>query len=209
MKCGAFSKLLRLAALALPLFACAPPLPPQVAPPVFAVRAPPAGRPGYVATIRYIDDGVRYVNPGSAFFIARDGRMCFRGLLNVERIEIQYNHDWCISPFAVSRVEDVWNDTTLVPEMLLWCKHAYPNCVRDIEAPVRTTNLALVQVLPAHEERRAIEHLIYLMGGNLGDSHPFAASSIPLGEAWAEPPAAGTTAPSLRAPGSALRGARG
>jgi len=62
-------KLARVAALAVPLAACMPPAEPQYANnPVFARRVPPAGRLTYLDTIKYIDDGMRYVDPTAAFF---------------------------------------------------------------------------------------------------------------------------------------------
>ena len=58
--------------------------------------------------------------------------------------------------------------------------------MRNIGYPERATNIALVQVVPGAPEKRAIEHLVYLMGGNLGDDQPFA-RYIPLGQPWGQP----------------------
>src|ERR1041385_5071606 len=51
--------------------------PPPINSPAFAVRAPLPGRPGYLETIKFIDDGVRYVDPVSHFYISAAGEMCF------------------------------------------------------------------------------------------------------------------------------------
>jgi len=65
-------KFARVAALAVSLAACMPPAEPQPAEPqyannpVFARRASPAGRPTYLETIKYIDDGMRYAEPANA-----------------------------------------------------------------------------------------------------------------------------------------------
>jgi hypothetical protein len=180
----AIGKLLPVALLAAMLLACAPP--PLFNAARFAVRPPAPGQPSYFETIKYIADGMAYVDPDTAFFISPDGRMCFRGVLNVARTAVQSIDDWCMPPTAVSEVEDLWNDTTGIPEILLWCRHAYPDCVRNIGYPERATNIALVQVVPGAPEKRAIEHLVYLMGGNLGDDQPFA-RYIPLGQPWGQP----------------------
>src|SRR5690349_11868047 len=50
--------------------------------PAYAIRPPLPGRPGYLDMIRYIDSGVKYIDPYAEFFISYDGQMCFRGLVN-------------------------------------------------------------------------------------------------------------------------------
>jgi len=50
--------------------------------PAFAVRPPLPGQPGYLDTIRFIDNGVKYIDPFAEFFVSFDGQMCFRGLVN-------------------------------------------------------------------------------------------------------------------------------
>jgi hypothetical protein len=169
-------KLARVAALAVSLPACMPPEPQYVDSPVFAQRAPPAGRPTYLETIKYIDDGLRYVDPTAAFFVSFDGRMCFRGVLNAERTNLDYFYksDWCLLPAAVYRV-----DSIKTGEVSLFCKHADPQCIREIGYRYRGANHATIRIVPSDQEKVAVEHLIYLMGGNLGDSQPFA-EPIPL-----------------------------
>src|SRR6266446_2048841 len=48
----------------------------------FAIRQSLPGEPGYLDTIKYIDKGLKYIDPYSEFFISYDGQMCFRGLVN-------------------------------------------------------------------------------------------------------------------------------
>jgi hypothetical protein len=175
----AIKKLLLAAALATTLPACAPIPPPNFNSLEFARRPPYPGRPTYIETIRYIDDGLRFVDPTSGFFVSPDGRMCFRGVLNVDRTVFEYSYDWCLSPMAVSRVEALRNEVTGVPQILLWCKHSDPECAEEISYSHRATNFVTVQIIPSDQEKAAVEHLIYLMGGRLGDSEPFARFSPP------------------------------
>jgi hypothetical protein len=164
-------KFARVAALAVSLAACMPPAEPQyVNNPAFAQRAPPVGRPGYLETVKYIDDGLRYVDPSAAFFVSPDGRMCFRGVLNPERDDLNYFYksDWCLPPHAVSRV-----DSIRTGQVSLFCKHADPQCIREIGYRYRAANTATLHIVPSDQEKVAVEHLIYLMGGNLGDYQPF------------------------------------
>src|SRR5438067_13261998 len=56
--------------------------PQAITSPAYAARPPLPGRPGYLETIRYIDDGVKYIDPYAEFFISYDGQMSFRGLVN-------------------------------------------------------------------------------------------------------------------------------
>src|SRR5437879_5024987 len=69
------------AAVLLPT-ACVPAVPygqePAINSPAFAVRIPAPGRPGYLQTIKFVDDGMRYVDRDSQFFISPAGEMCFR-----------------------------------------------------------------------------------------------------------------------------------
>ena len=166
-------RLMRVAGLAAALAACAPPEPPQYFNnPTFAQRAPPAGRPTYLETIKYIDDGLRYVDPTAAFFVSPDGRMCFRVVLIPLRTDLDnynlYKSAWCLPPTAVSRVYSIGTD-----QLGLACKHAEPQCIREIGYLYRATNAANMRIVPSDQEKAAVEHLIYLMGGNLGDSQPF------------------------------------
>src|ERR1700758_118436 len=63
--------------LAAGFFAPAPP-PAPVNSPAFAVRAPLPSQPGYLTTIKFIDDGMRYVDPLSLFYVSVAGELCFR-----------------------------------------------------------------------------------------------------------------------------------
>ncbi len=168
MKLRLIGKVARQAFLAPLLLACMPP-PQDFNAAVFAQRAPPAGRPTYLETIKYIDDGLRHVDPTSAFYISPDGRMCFRGVVNVKETSLDYiyNSDWCLLPTAMGRVDSFERQ-----QLSLFCKHAYPHCIREIGYRNRTTDIATVGIVPSPQERVAIEHLIYLMGGSLGDSYP-------------------------------------
>jgi hypothetical protein len=165
------STLVRLAALAVALPACVPPEPQYVNNPAFARRAPPAGRPTYLETIKYIDDGLRYVDPTTAFYVSADGRMCFRGVLTnpLTTWDNIYKTDWCLLPTAVNRVDTIVIGTNQVS---VSCKHADPQCIQEI-GYYRAINTAYVRTVPPDQEKAAVEHLIYLMGGTLGDNEPF------------------------------------
>lgn len=138
----------------------------------FATRAPPPGQPGYFETIRYIDDGVKYIDRYGEFFIAFDGEMCFRGLVNRQQAEFEnYQNYWCMPPAAVGEVDAIENDVSYVNEIRLWCRHATPHCARRFGYPnfldetSDTANSITVQIVPYQQERSAVEYLIYLMGG--------------------------------------------
>jgi len=138
--------------------------------PVFAQRASTAGGPSYPETIKYIDDGLKYIDATSGFFVAPDGRMCFRGVVSGQQNHWDsfYKGVWCLAPTVVSRVEPVASS-----EVRVSCKHAAPQCIREIGYQYRATNTAQMWIAPAKEEKTAIEHLVYLMGGTLGDAEPF------------------------------------
>lgn len=162
----------RCALLVTLLLGCTPPQ--NINAPVFAQRAPPTGHPTYLETIRYIDDGLRYVDPTSAFFIAPDGNMCFRGVQNVREtiLDYTYNSDWCFPPNAVSQV-DLFSAIGRGQQLTLFCKHSAPQCIREIGYGNRTADRATVSIVPSQQEKAAVEHLVYLMGGSLGDNEPF------------------------------------
>jgi hypothetical protein len=163
-------------ALAVSLATCMPPLPLQsVNSPDFARRAPPAGRPSYLETIKYIDEGMKYVYSGSAFFVSSDGRMCFHGAIATQTIYkfpqqqyIIYNSDWCVLPTSVGRVEKFG-----VNQLRLFCKYENPQCVKEIGHLNDLSNIIIIQLLPLEEQKSSVEYLIYLMGGNLADVRPF------------------------------------
>src|SRR5262249_7203976 len=149
------------------------PEPQYVNNPAFALRAPPVGVPTYAETIKYIDDGLRRVDPTTAFFISPDGRMCFRGASTTLDANFFSSYslskkDWCLLPAAVKQVYSIEID-----HLSLSCKHAEPQCIQEVGYLYRTANIIHVRIVPSDREKSAVEHLIYLMGGQLGDSHPF------------------------------------
>jgi hypothetical protein len=146
--------------------------------PAYAVRLPPPGRPGYLETIRYIDDGVKYIDPYAEFFVSFDGQMCFRGLVNHQQAFFEnYQNYWCMPPTAVSNVEALENGISYVNAIRLWCVLEAPQCARRTGIPNFLENGVLdntgwlgnsisAQTRPYREQRDAIEYLVYLMGGN-------------------------------------------
>jgi hypothetical protein len=166
---GRFMSIAGLAALS----AACTPLPQYSNAPIFAHREPPVGRPTYSEVIKYIDDGVRYVNPTAAFFISPDGRMCFLGVLDFRQPPLEAlisNHNWCLPPTAVGRVDSFVSSTH--EQISLVCKHSDPQCVRDIGYWNPGLNAVNVDIVAANQEKSAVENLIYLMGGNI-DSQSF------------------------------------
>ena len=158
------------------LSACLAPAPPinSVA---FEKRAPLPGQPGYLETIKYIDDGVRYIDPSAEFFVSPDGEMCFRGLVNRQQVQFEtYTNYWCISPFAVNNVDALENNVSYVNEIRLWCTHPDPQCAHRVgfadylDTSPAIANSILVQITPYKPARAAVEHLVYLMGGNVRDT---------------------------------------
>jgi hypothetical protein len=140
----------------------------------FAKRQPLPGQSGYLETIRFIDSGVRYIDPFAEFFISPDGQMCFRGLVNRQLLEFEnYQSYWCMNPAFVNNVEDLQNSTTSVNSVRLWCILEVPQCARRIGLPnfldesLWISNSISAETRPAKEQRAAIEHLIYLMGGDV------------------------------------------
>jgi hypothetical protein len=155
------------------------PDPAEINSPAFAVRPAPPGQPGYLETIRYIDDGVKYIDRYSEFFISFDGEMCFRGLVNRQRgLFENYQNYWCIYPAAVNNVDALENNVSYVDEVRLWCRHGTPQCARrfgysnflDEESPI--ANSISAQIVPYRHQRNAIEYLVYLMGGGVRTAEP-------------------------------------
>jgi hypothetical protein len=140
----------------------------------FAKRQPLPGQRGYLETIRFIDSGVKYIDPFAEFFISPEGKMCFRGLVNRQLLEFEnYQNYWCINPEFVNNVEELQNSITSVNRVRLWCVLEAPQCARRIgfwnfldESP-QISNSISAETRPSKEQRAAIEHLIYLMGGNV------------------------------------------
>jgi len=147
--------------------------------PVFAVRPPLPGRPSYLDTIRYIDNGVKYIDPFAEFFISFDGQMCFRGLVNRQEAYFEYYQNyWCMHPTAVNNVEALENNISYVNNVRLWCVLEAPQCARRTGLPNFlddsgwVENSITAQTRPFREQRDAIEYLIYLMGGNVREREP-------------------------------------
>jgi hypothetical protein len=161
--------------IALGLTACAPSPSPPVDSPAFARRTPPPGQPGYLETIRYIADGLRYLSPGTTFFVSAKGEMCFQGLPDANMNPYaNYLNYWCMSPTAVGSVEGVSNNVTYVDAVRLWCRHSAPQCAHKIGYPNLLdwnwiANNITAETVRYRQERNAIRHLIYLMGGDTGE----------------------------------------
>jgi hypothetical protein len=137
----------------------------------FAIRGPLPGRLPYLATVKYIDDGMRYVDPLSGFFISPIGEMCFRTIANYPTII--YDHfyrTWCIHPLMVDRIEAVTNPTT--NEVRVWCMRAYPQCVHSLGEFVRFSNSISAPTLDYRQERAALENLVYILGGYIRSAEP-------------------------------------
>jgi hypothetical protein len=140
----------------------------------FAKRPPLPGQRGYLETIRFINDGMQYIDPFSEFFISPEGQMCFRGLINRQLPYFEnYQNYWCIYPAFVNNVEELENNTTTVNSVRLWCILQAPQCARRIgfwnfldESPWIGNSIS-AETRPSKEQRAAIEHLVYLMGGNV------------------------------------------
>jgi hypothetical protein len=152
--------------------------------PAFAVRPPPPGQPSYLDTIRYIDTGVKYIDPFAEFFISFDGQMCFRGLVNRQEAYFEnYQNYWCMYPTAVNNVEALENNISSINTVRLWCVLQAPQCARRIGFDNFLNNSFLdnsdwignsiaAQTRPFREQRHAIEYLVYLMGGNAVGAQP-------------------------------------
>jgi hypothetical protein len=145
----------------------------------FAIRPPPPGQPGYFETIKYIDNGVKYIDPYAEFFISFDGQMCFRGLVNPRNPVFEnYQNYWCMHPTAVHNVDAIENNVSYVNEIRLWCPLEAPQCARRFGHPNFLDqsnwigNSISAQIVPFREQRSAIEYLVYLMGGNIPQPGP-------------------------------------
>jgi hypothetical protein len=142
---------------------------------VYARRAPAPGQPSLAESVKYIDDGLRYVDPATGFFIAPDGRMCFRGAFTLSQtiFDWLYKTDWCLSPTAVNQVELVPDIVTGKYQLQLSCKHAAGQCIAETGSLLRQANLLMLPIVPPRQEKAAIEHLVWLMGGSVSDGRPF------------------------------------
>jgi hypothetical protein len=149
----------------------------QIAEPVnslaFEKRPPLPGQPGYLATIAYIDNGLRYVRPSAGFFVSNLGAMCFFGAIvpgpPPEYIPPSY---WCINPLSVGRVEAINNNISYINQIQLWCRLAVPQCAENAGYPTVPhqqwiANSITVETVPFLRQRDAVEYLVYLMGGDV------------------------------------------
>lgn len=166
---AAIGALLVLAMLA----GCVPPPAPPVNSLAFQRRAPPPGEPGYLETIKFIDDGVHYVAPTAGFFVSSRGDLCFQRVIT-PGVTPEYipNNYWCMSPYAVSRVEAIRNDISYINQVRLWCRLATPQCAYKIAYPNMLDNQWIAnsittETVPSARQRDAIDYLVYLMGGNV------------------------------------------
>ena len=142
--------------------------------PAFEKRAPLPGQMGYLETIKYIDDGIKFIDPSGEFFVSYNGDMCFRGLVNRQLTTFEfYTNYWCMNPQAVNNVDFLQDNITNINAVRLWCAHAAPQCARRLGDPSfldtspGIANSIWVQITPYQPERAALEHLVYLMGGNV------------------------------------------
>ena len=145
--------------------------------PAFAKREPPPGAPGYLDTIRYIDNGVKYIDRFAEFFVSFDGQICFRGLVNHQAAVFEtYQNYWCMPPTAVNNVEGLQNNVSHVNSVRLWCTLDAPQCAErfgianflDETSPI--ANSITAQTVPYQRQSEALQYLIYLMGGNARQS---------------------------------------
>ena len=149
-----------LAAALLPVIAAA-----QSAPPA-ALSSP------YLATIKFIDDGMRYIDPSSGFFVSPAGELCFRQLPEtVPSVYAMYYKSWCMWPQAVGAVTSQWNDNTRVDEVRLSCRRAAPQCAHRLEPSgfldesAWVANSVTIQTTASGEERDALVGLVARMTG--------------------------------------------
>jgi len=134
--------------------------------PVFIQRAPGPGQPTFFQAIRYIDDDLRYAVPIGNFYVSPDGHMCFRGVLNVKEtiFDSLYPKEWCVQPTAIGRVELASTSVT-GRSIQLACRHAAPQCIREMGYPYRQMNTILLPSARPANSTLMMEHLAYLMGG--------------------------------------------
>jgi len=155
---------------------------------VFALREPIPGQLSYLQSIRVVDDRMKYLDPLSAFFVSAAGELCFRTFPNYTHVIYDgYYSDWCLYPQAISSVQAITMQIGNPNELVLWCGHAYPQCVRRQGYPVfpgpiySVTNSVTVPTTAYFDQRAVLLNLIYLMGGSVVPDTP-----IPL-TAWGAP----------------------
>jgi hypothetical protein len=156
---------------------------------VFAVRAPLPGHLDYLQAIRSIDDRMKYLDPLSAFFVSPAGELCFRTFpAYVHDIYDSHYSDRCLYPQAVSSIQALTRQIAEPDELILWCGHDFPQCVRGQGYPVfpglvhSAANSVTVPTAAYLHQRAVLLNLIYLMGGNAVPDTP-----VPL-LVWTPPP---------------------
>ena len=145
----------------------------------FAVRPALPGHLLYLQAIRYIDDGMKYTDPYSGFFVSPAGQICFRTFPSTPRaIYDSHYSDWCMYPQHVGRIDAMANKITNIDEVRLWCVRSYPQCVRRVGYPNPLgdrrwiANSVSAPTVDYRQQRAALQNLIYLMGGNVVDVLP-------------------------------------
>jgi hypothetical protein len=139
----------------------------------FAVRAPLPGHLNYLQAIKYIDDGMQYVDPYSRFLVSPVGEICFYARpVAPQTVFDNYYRYWCVHPQSVSNVEAFTNGGGGISEVRIWCMHSYPHCAHSLDysnvlsSSSSISNNITVQIIPSRQERSALEDLIFVMGGN-------------------------------------------
>ena len=188
------------------LAACVPPPAPPLNSPAFARRPPPPGQPGYLETIKYVDDGMRYAVPNAGFFVSAAGEMCFQGLV-IPGVTLYFSPQdyWCMSPFDVRYVDALENDTSYVNKVRLWCRQASPQCAHKIGYPnqfdnMRVANSIAAETYPFKRVRAAIAYLVYLMGGSVESDATMPPGMSPSGPMPLDALDTGASAASVGAP---------
>jgi hypothetical protein len=134
----------------------------------FALRGAAPGQFSYLQTIKYIEDGMRFADPGSRFFVSPTGEMCFRMRRNYPTVYYDdYYRNWCMHPWSVERVET--GVGFAFNEVRLWCAHNSPQCAHTVD---EIANGISAPTIEYRQERAALEDLIYLMGGYVRPTAP-------------------------------------
>jgi hypothetical protein len=132
--------------------------PPPINSPAFAVRAPLPGRAGYLTTIKFIDDGVLYIDPLSHFYISAAGEMCFHTRPSYPTVYTDaYYKDWCIHPHAIDRVSVIENFASS-HGVEMWCMRAYPGCAHCLQSG-EIANRVFAITIDHQQERQALQQL--------------------------------------------------
>ena len=115
---------------------------------------------------------MRYVDPLSQFSISPTGEMCFRTGPDFPPVwyDAFYRH-WCIHPQLVDRVSVIADPKTTLHGVELWCMRVYPQCVHSLETGQIENRVTAIAV-DYQQERAALQHLIYMMGGNVRFTQP-------------------------------------